>query len=329
MNWNRKNPQDFFCYDSTSSGATGGAPSPSGSGGGGSAPAPGSPPAASPEGGAASSGSSSGTSDAGGSSTPAPASDQFAGLDGLDDDFDSIDLGDVSTGDGPGAATPDPAAPTAQPVKPAAEQPAPAAQADPAAAPAPAPAKDGTSASQSPLEQALEGFKANNAALSDWAAQNLFALSKEDAEALETDAVAMIPKLMGRLYAQVLPAAANLIRNFVPNMVQEGVQSHTATTTRSQEALNEFYSTNAHLNAKDHGAAVTKWAKAFRAANPKATRKEAIDYVGRAVSFEFGINPGAPKPAAPQSFAPAHSGARTPAPRSANDPYAGMEDDLD
>lgn len=323
-------PFGFFCFDSTSSatgGGTGGGAASSTStpsaGGSGSSPA-----SSTPGGGAAPGSGSSGDEGGAGESSSASA---FEGLDGIDDDFDSVDLGDVSTADGAGATPPTPAAPAAQ-AEPPAATPAPGTPpATPPAAAAPAaPAQDGSSTPRSPLEEAIEGFKTNNTALADWAAQNLFALSPADVEALETDAAATIPKLMGRLYAQMLPAAANLIRNFVPQMVQSGVQSHTASATKSQEALNEFYAANPHLNQAAHGAAVEKWAKAFRTANPKASRKDAIAYVGRAVSFEFGINPNAlARQSAAQPFAPAHSGGHVPQPRPESTPFDGMEDDFD
>jgi hypothetical protein len=251
----------------------------------------------------------------------------------MDDDLDFVDLG-LS---GAPTETPsgEPAAPQAGAVpgepKPAA--PAPAAQPQAAAPPTAAPAPDGnvSSAPRSPLETAIEGFQKNHKEMSEWASQNLFTLSKEEAEALETDAVAQIPKLMGRVFSQSLQAMGNLIQNFVPQMVNQGVQQQQRVSARAAEALSEFYQANSHLSADKHGASVDKWARAFRAANPKASRADAILFVGRAVSAEFGLAPGqvAPrKPAAP--FAPARPGGRAPVAQSGErDPYAGMEDEYD
>jgi len=298
----------ILCDDGTSAGAaSGGSP----------APAPTSPP---------------GEAGAGAESTPqqipssiqedtsAPSTGQE--FEGMEDDFDSIDLGLPPTDDGSGGRQA-PQAPTAQ-------QPAtPAAQAAPqVAAPQGQQAGNVSSAQRSQLDTALEGFKSNYADLATWASQNLFALSKEDAEGLETNPVEMIPKLMGRIYVSSLQAATNLIKNFVPEMVQSGVGTQQQRAAKAADALNEFYASNPHLNAQTHGAAVDKWARAFRAANPQASRSEAIAFVGRAVSAEFGSAGMPAQRAAP--FAPARPGARAPSlPQGAHDPYAGMEDDLD
>jgi hypothetical protein len=181
------------------------------------------------------------------------------------------------------------------------------------------------------VDVAIEGFRTNHKELSEWASQNLFALTKEDSEALDTDAVTMIPKLMGRVYTSAIQATANLIKNFVPDMVNSGVTSQQQRAARSAEALSQFYQANPHLNAEQHGAAVDKWARAFRAANPQASRQDAIAFVGRAVSAEHGLAPGtgngAQRRAAP--FTPARPGGRAPQTPQAGDPYAGMEDEYD
>jgi hypothetical protein len=183
------------------------------------------------------------------------------------------------------------------------------------------------------LEQAIEGFRTSHNEVSNWASQNLFALSKEEQEALETDAVGAIPKLMGRVYSLSLQATANLIKSFVPDMINQGVQSTNARNAKANEALNEFYAANQHLNPQQHGALVDKWAKAFRAANPTASRADAIKFVGNAVSSELGIqaapggNGAAPRRAAP--FAPARPGTRVQQPAPQHDPYEGMDMEYD
>jgi len=317
---------NFFCYpctprmhfDENASGQ--GSPSPAG----------GSPAPASPPGGGAGDGSppqvtqlkSSIPADSSTDSGSGQGEDSFAGL---DDDLDAIDLGvqDQTTGDEPGAQ------PAPQPG--AQQTPAPQTQQQPAAQTQPqTPAQQGTQGPRSQLEFALDGFKTNHAELSQWASQNLFNLSEADHQALENDPGKIIPLLMGRVYTQSLAAATNLIKNFVPEMVSQGSAQQSARAARATEALNEFYQTNPHLNAQAHGAAVDKWARFFRGANPQASRQEAIAFVGRAVSAEFGLAPSASgRKATP--FAPARPGARA-QPRSGNqphDPYAGMEDEYD
>jgi hypothetical protein len=176
---------------------------------------------------------------------------------------------------------------------------------------------------------------ANQTALADWASRELFKLSDEDAATLDTNATEMIPKLMGRVYTQAMQSAVNLIKNLVPEIVNSGIQTQQTRSARATEALNEFYQANPHLSADQHGAAVDKWTRSFRATNPSASRSEAIAFVGKAVSAEFGIWPqangsGAPAARRAAPFAPARPGGRAPAAaKGPHDPYAGMEEEYD
>lgn len=317
-----------FCFDENASGQGGSA---GGTGGDNSGT-----PAASEGGGEPAAGAASaadtGGAPAGGSDTSvsdplAAGVDPFAGM---DDDFDSLDLG-AETSPSPGpipAATP----PVPVPV------PAPASSAAPAPTPVPvapaAPVGNDPASARSPLESAIEGFTANEKELSVWAAQNLFKLSPEEADALTTNAEEAIPLLMGKLYTRVLAASGNLIRNFVPQMIDSRVESTSGAKARATEALNEFYTANPHLSAKDHQAVVDKYAKVFRAANPQASRQEAIQMVGRMVSAELGLMPGAPAPRGPQAqpFAPARPGGRQQVVAqgdSNSDPFWGLDQDFD
>jgi hypothetical protein len=327
MIWEPKFLLDENTGGSPAAGApSGGAPTPSD--GGASAPPPSSSPGAGAEGAEA---------------APAPSHDPFDGMES-NDYYDSIDLGaeGVATGDEPGAVSTAPAVPAAEgvPQAPATTAPAavPQAQVAPPTAPAAAQAGDVPSAPpQSQLDQAMEGLRtaANQTALADWAAGNLFKLSEGDINALNENPAAIIPHLMGRAYTRAMESAVNLIKNLVPEMVNSGITTQQRSTARAAEALNEFYQANPHLSADQHGAAVDKWARSFRAMNPQASRSEAIAFVGRAVSAEFGIWPqanGSGQPTARRAvpFAPARQGGRAPASQKGpHDPYAGMEDEYD
>src|SRR5215831_2042182 len=259
-------------------------------------------------------------------STPAetpPQSDAFEGFE--NDDFDLVELPtEEVTGGEPGAkpASQDP--PKAQ--QPAVQEPAKQTPPQQVAQPSGAPERNVQQPPRSALDQAIDGFKTSHKEMSNWASQNLFALSKEDADGLENDAAAMIPVLMGRVYSQALQATTNLIKNFVPNMIAEGVSTGTARQARASEALNAFYAAHPHLSSDKHGALVDKWARAFRAANPGASRADAIKFVGNAVSSELGLagvqaaagNGAAPRRPAP--FAPARPGARVQQTSPAHDP---------
>lgn len=259
-----------------------------------------------------------------------PSHDAFAGME--DNDFDLVEV-QLEDGPQPGEGG-KPPPPQAAPEEP---KPATAAQPAPQVPPQPAqpPAANEESAPRSPLDQAIDGFRTNHKELSVWASQNLFALTPEDAEGLETDVAKLIPVLMGRVYSQALQATTNLIKNFVPNMINEGVASSSARSAKAQEALNEFYTSHPHLNPQQHGALVDKWARAYRAANPSASRTEAIKFVGQAVSAEIGAHVapaggnGARPAARPAPFAPARPGARVQQPTPPHDPYEGMDMEFD
>ena len=256
--------------------------------------------------------------------------DAFEGMD--DNDFDLVE---VSTEEAAPQVGETGKAPLSQPPAEPEQKPATAAEAAPQAAAQqpPVPATDGSQPRPPPLEQAIEGFRTNHKQLSEWASTNLFALSKEDAELLETDAVAAIPLLMGRVYSQALQATTNLMKNFIPDMINQGVATTNARTAKANEALSQFYGANPHLNPQQHGALVDKWARSFRAANPGASRSEAIKFVGNAVSAELGIHSapaganGSRQRAAP--FAPARPGTRVQPPASQHDPYEGMDMEYD
>jgi len=259
---------------------------------------------------------------------PTPSHDSFAGME--DNDFDLVELPTDAdlTGDEPGKQ------PTsAPPASPPVQQSATTAPAVPQEAkpPAPPPADNVPATPRSPLEQAIEGFRTNHNELSKWASSNLFALTEEESNGLETNAVATIPLLMGRVYSQALQATVNLMKNFVPQMINEGVVATNARSAKASEALQEFYAANSHLNPQQHGALVDKWARAFRAANPQASRSDAIKFVGNAVSAELGVaahvNGGPAKRAAP--FAPARPGTRAPQASPHHDPYEGMDMEYD
>lgn len=271
-------------------------------------------------------------SEAGSADSGDQTDSDFGGFSGeYDDDLDQIDLGTGTDPSPAPAATPAaPAAVPAAPATPAAPQ-VPTPPAAPAAAASP---KEQSAPVPSDLDSMLTNMEANGPQLQEWLATNAFALSKEEAEAFELDAVGNVPKLMARVAVNNMRSTANLIKNIVPKLIAAEIEKHSATQSKTKEAIGEFYSTNPHLNEKDHGALVTKWANAFRAANPRASRKEAIEYVGRAVSFEAGVNPGAaPSQAAPRAaaFAPARPGARQPVATAAEqtNPFSGLGGDFD
>lgn len=332
MNMFRTNFASYFALDSSTSGAPAGSTS---SAGGGSPPAVGSPAPAATSPGAGTGTDGNVSPDAGAvipdGGAPDAGGDSFAGL---DDDLDFVDLGDVTVpGTDPGAvvpSSPGAAAPAAKPAT-ASEASPPVA----AAAVVPPSADVARAAPRLQVDNFLADLSKpeNLSALADWAAGEPFKLTEAEAAALDTDAMSVIPKLMGRVYAQALKSAASLIQNFAPEIAQSTYQRQTASAAKSSEAMNEFYATHSELNAKDHQAVVDRWAKAFRAQNPKATRKEAIEFVGRAVKVELGLPAVAAAGKVPAAraapFAPARPGGKAPVTAQEETPWDGLDFDHD
>ena len=320
--------QNMICFSPEGESGGGGGSS-SASSGGSSAPAGGSSaPSGTPSDGGSSSGSSGAPTGAEADASPSLASDPFEGFG--DDDF--LDLGDSPTGDDPGEGTQE------EPVVPA-----PAGEVPPATPPAAKPPVEAAPPSQSPsaprtardeMQQAVNDFKGNFNELSNWAAQELFSLSPEESDALDTDVRSAIPKLMGRVYTQAIMAATNIALNFTPRMISEGFASQSAATARSNEAKNAFYKEYPELNEATHGAAFNQWAKMFRQMNPKASRADAIKFVGNALLTQFGIQRAVkapPQGGVPRTppFQPARPGGRQPtSSQVVDDPYAGLDQDF-
>lgn len=324
--WNPFRPNQF-AYDGEGSG-TGTTSSASGAG----TPAAGSPPASGTPPEPAGGGATSTPSDAGGANTP---SDDFSSaFDGFDSDLDEIDLpSEPSTGTEPGAAQPEPQATPPAAQTPAAAQPAPQAVPQQPAQPAAAPqAPTAPQSKRQELDEAIGGFKDGFDDLAKWAQGELFTLSPEDLDALSTDAASVIPNLMAKTYTRAVLASLNFIKNFVPDMIAQEHTRLTGVAKRTNEAETQFWSAWPQLNSKDHGEAMKSWAQAFRMQNPKATREQAIDFVGRALMTQFGIQAQAAKPQAAvraQPFQPARPGGHAHTPPPPADPYAGMDQDFD
>lgn len=256
------------------------------------------------------------SSDSGGAPAPStPAAESASSFSEMGfDDFESVEIPEA-----PPAASPAPAA--ADPAAPATPTPAPAAPAaDPAAAPAeptqsPAAPASTPASPVSELDSLLQTIEGDSAKqLVDHLAATAFKLSKEDADALELDAVNVIPRLMAKVQVMAMKNTLNMMKTLLPKLISSQVETTTAKASRAQEAMAEFYATNKDLNPQAHAAAVSRWASAFRAQNPKASRAEAIKFVGNAIRAELGMPPlaagGAPSaPARPAPFAPARGGA--------------------
>lgn len=224
----------------------------------------------------------------------------------------------------PPAASP-PVAPQA-----AAPQAPPATQGQQGQQAAPSPAQDSPQEVLRNLEHPETAKTIRN-----WLSQNLYALSEEERNALDTDAVGAIPGLLSRVHLESAKNTMSLIQSLVPKMVQEGVQNALQGQKKAGEAMSEFFAAWPGLNQREHGQLVDQFAKMFRSANPKASRQDAIKFVGAAIHAHLGLMPqqrqaNGTQPARAQPFAPARPGARPPAAQVVDaDPWAGLDQNYD
>lgn len=256
--------------------------------------------------------------------TPAPAGGE------ADFDFGSIlegntdsELSPTGVVEAPLAVAP--AAPVAAPVVPPAVAPAAPVAAQPTSAPQPpAPASPVQQDASPPLNPAdpraiADAITANEPAIIDHVAATVFALSPEEIEALETNAVEAVPRLMAKCLVR---AQQNLLSQ-LPNLIPRMIQTHMQVQQRNDENANKFYSAWPGLKKAEHGTLVNRLAHSYRQMNPSASLDQMIQDVGAMVMVAAKVpaaatngvgvpaHPMAPAVAAlpqPAAFSPAQGG---------------------
>lgn len=221
-----------------------------------------------------------------------PVVNDWEGLSGDDGDF---------SGDAPAA----PATPAAPPATPAANPDAPtppsvAAPAAPEPQPVQAPAAE-------PAAPPAEAQPVDITAIRAQYEKDLtayYAIDAETAQRLQTEPENVLPQLAARVHLEVL----DTIMAQLPNRMQS-ILSHINTyEAREKEASDTFFT--AYPDLKEHKDAVLRVGQMYRAANPKATKEQAVKAIGDFVRTSLGLTPPAPAvqqaPAA-QPFTPAGS----------------------
>jgi len=263
--------------------------------------------------------------------------------------FDDLDELPLPPTDGGGEGEEPGAVPPPDKVAPApGAPPPPPAPPSPAAPPPPAPTQPGAPDLTTP-EGVLRGLENAEAArhMRSFLAQNVYSLSDEEKKALDTDAVGAIPNIMARVHLEGTKNVLTLLTTLVPEMIQRGVAKALEGREKGQSALTAFFQAWPGLNEQEHSALVDQYATAFRNMNPKASRSEAIKFVGAAIHAQLGIPIGSQPPPrangnghAPQArivsrrpvpaFAPARPGAREPvSPTAGQSPFDGLGQEFD
>jgi hypothetical protein len=116
----------------------------------------------------------------------------------------------------------------------------------------------------------------------DALAQQKFALSPEEIQALDVDAVGVLPKIMARVYFEGQVNSLQQIANMVPRMVEHVANTRIAESD-SERAFFEAWP-NIDSRNVEHMKVVTQLSNSFRQMNPRASRDDAIKYVGQAAT---------------------------------------------
>lgn len=161
---------------------------------------------------------------------------------------------------------------------------------------------------------------ADRATVEAHVAQQLFSLTPEEIEALETDVVGTIPKLLAKAYVAAQAATLTQLQQIVPSMMQK----QTTQTKRYEENSAKFFSAWPQLKPETHGDLVYRYGVVYRQMNPKASLDQMIKDLGPLVLHAAGL-PLTPTPTAkakPTAFMPAPNGGPAGAsPQPSADPY--------
>ena len=198
----------------------------------------------------------------------------------------------------PPQVTPPPTPPPA-PTAPVVAEPATATPPAPAAT-QPATATPQTAAPQSGAEfdrydpGLLASHLARNEAQAlDYVAENVFKLSPQDVEALETNAVNIIPKLLARVFVKSQQNVLRQLADMVPTMIQR----QTLAMRKNDEGLDKFYAKWPMIKKAEHNDLVTKYGAVYRQMHPSATLEQMIEDLGPMIMMAGRIPPQTPAPA--------------------------------
>lgn len=112
---------------------------------------------------------------------------------------------------------------------------------------------------------------------------NVYKLSEEEAEELETDPVTALPKLAANMHLQVMRSATLNVARLLPMMIEQ-IQS---TQSQSKSLEDKFY--DAHPGLAEHKGTVLRYGQVYRQMNPQATVEDFIRDVGAQASVGLGI----------------------------------------
>lgn len=233
--------------------------------------------------------------------TPSPVSDGVGDGDG--DSWSSI-FDDSPTAPGVTAEIVQPPPVATPPVVPPQPPQAAPTQAPPAAAPAAAAGQPGAATPQTPPQAAFDRFDpgtlahhlaSNEAAALEYVAQNVFRLTPQEVEALETNVVDTIPKLLAKVFVKSQQNVLSQLASMVPTMIQR----QTVAMRLNDQNADKFYERWPMIKKSEHSDLVNKYGSVYRQMHPQATLEQMIEDLGPMVMMAGRITPQALAPVVP------------------------------
>jgi hypothetical protein len=113
--------------------------------------------------------------------------------------------------------------------------------------------------------------------------EKVYGISEEDAQKLQTEPELVLPKLAANMHVAITKSAMAALQSMLPQMLVQ----HQQMATVEQQARNDFFTANPDL--KGHEEAILKVGQMFRAANPTATKDQAVKMIGDMVRMSLGL----------------------------------------
>lgn len=163
--------------------------------------------------------------------------------------------------------------------------------------------------------QLARHLQANQAQAIDYVAENVFKLSPQEVEALETDVVGTVPKLLAKAYVMAQQNVLTQLASMVPTMIQR----QTEVMKRHAQNEDKFYSRWPDIKKDQHGDLVMKYGAVYRQMHPTASLEQMVEDLGPMIMMAAKIVPQSPQAAGvgrtPAPAAPTNGSAgRTPPP---------------
>lgn len=256
-----------------------------------------------------------------GDAAPSPEPFDFSAIfnDGGDSGVTEVPPAAATTGETPKTPEAKPVAGAepatkAKPEKPADDKPAAAApgpKETPSTAPAPA-SVEPAAPQLDPLDPAsvAQALVKHEAATIEHVAKELFKLTPEEIEALETDTVGEIPKLLAKSYVKMQTAVLGQMARMIPQMIQK----HNEVVKRNSENEGKFFARWPSIKAAEHGNLVRRYAYTYRQMHPQASLDQMIEDLGPMIMMAAKIVPQPATPGSGQPASPMTNGVRPPQP---------------